>query len=793
ASALQQSVLGANLRSREPDDADSAWLTATGSLLGTPAYMPPEQLAGGEIDARADQFAFCSALFEALYDRLPFGGPASARAADILAGRFREPRRGTKAPRWVHRAVLRGLAGDPAERWPSMRDLLDQLARNPRRRQLTTLAMVFLGATATVATLRPWHADPCVGAADALDALWSPQEKERLSGSFEASSLPYSEQLWQQTQKSLDRWAESWRSMRVETCEATWLRGEQSPRRLDLRTDCLNQHLGDFEALVDLLADGTPGMLEHAPAAASRLESVADCANTEELETALPLPDDADARAGIAELRSRVDRVRQLRRLGQFKESWRRAQDLLASPAVDWQESTDEQGLVDTPSTRLKYPPALAEVLIEAGTSARTVEEPDVAHDYLFAAVLESDKGSVDSDRAWALLALADLHIHEPDRAQPWLDLASAAGRRIDDPALLVQRLIVEARLQRTKGRLEPALRAARQAVEVAEESQGGVGRATEAQARRLVLLLLRLLGERTGILEQIEALLADQRAIYGDGHPQVLSLMLDRGEALLAVGRAPEATEVFRRAAQRAASTLGRSSYAYAVTLESLSGGYLGQGDLENAEQKAREAIAIYDLQGDAAFERQTGSRHNLAAVLWSAGRLDEAESLFTNVLAQRDARYERPHVRLIPVETMLGRLRMEKGELKSALELLSSARRQALVVYPTENTKSLHAGLAYGMALIEAGRASQGAQLIDSLAPLVPSEGSEPWIRALALWSHATAAASRGDRAEALELAQDARRLYLTMRGEGRRQRERIDRWIAAGLETPMNEPWS
>jgi serine/threonine protein kinase len=46
-------------------------LTNTGTVVGTPAYMAPEQLAGDRADARADQFAFCVSLFEALTGRLP--------------------------------------------------------------------------------------------------------------------------------------------------------------------------------------------------------------------------------------------------------------------------------------------------------------------------------------------------------------------------------------------------------------------------------------------------------------------------------------------------------------------------------------------------------------------------------------------------------------------------------------------------------------------------------------------------------------------------------------------------
>src|SRR5262249_772127 len=57
---------------RPAGDAEDLHLTSTGALVGTPAYMAPEQLAGERADARADLFSFCVALYGALYRQPPF-------------------------------------------------------------------------------------------------------------------------------------------------------------------------------------------------------------------------------------------------------------------------------------------------------------------------------------------------------------------------------------------------------------------------------------------------------------------------------------------------------------------------------------------------------------------------------------------------------------------------------------------------------------------------------------------------------------------------------------------------
>ncbi len=64
-------------------------LTRSGALLGTPAYMAPEQMDGAGSDARADLFSFCVALWEALYGARPFrGATVEELRAAIAVGRL---------------------------------------------------------------------------------------------------------------------------------------------------------------------------------------------------------------------------------------------------------------------------------------------------------------------------------------------------------------------------------------------------------------------------------------------------------------------------------------------------------------------------------------------------------------------------------------------------------------------------------------------------------------------------------------------------------------------------------
>jgi serine/threonine protein kinase len=137
------------------DATQSVTLTAAGTILGTLAYMSPEQAMGKSVDSRSDIFSLGVALYEMATGRRPFRGQT---AAGILGSMLTEsPERPSSInatiPARLDRVILKALEKDPACRYSSAAELnldLQPLLHSARTRRasLWTAAVVAVTAIA---------------------------------------------------------------------------------------------------------------------------------------------------------------------------------------------------------------------------------------------------------------------------------------------------------------------------------------------------------------------------------------------------------------------------------------------------------------------------------------------------------------------------------------------------------------------------------------------------------------------------------------------------------------------
>ena len=104
-------------------------ITKSGTMLGTPAYMAPEQLEGAEVDRRADVWAFGCVLYEMLTQRTPFAAESEQAIAHRILEVEPEPVTACRArlPMDLERIIGKALAKDAGQRYQYLEDLLVDL------------------------------------------------------------------------------------------------------------------------------------------------------------------------------------------------------------------------------------------------------------------------------------------------------------------------------------------------------------------------------------------------------------------------------------------------------------------------------------------------------------------------------------------------------------------------------------------------------------------------------------------------------------------------------------------
>ncbi|NVJ02395.1 tetratricopeptide repeat protein [Myxococcus sp. AM009] len=587
-------------------------LTHSGALLGTPAYMAPEQLQGHGVDARSDQFSFCVALYEALHGVRPFEGRTlEALGQAAREGRIRAPERESKIPARVRRAVLRGLRARPEERFPTMEALLAELApRTGRRLAWVGAAAVACALGLTVGYVAAHRRQAgCEREAERLTTIWGPERRERIHAAFLATGKPFAAAAWEAVARTLDGHADTWRALRTDACTAS-----RDDANASWQTAaCLDTRLWHLAAVVDVLEKADARTVQNAPQLVASLEGVSGCRDAPELVNR-PQPPDA--------LRPRVDAAR--RKLAEA----RAHMDAGNHPGALKETTALLQAIQG-----LEYRPLEAEVLTLHGYAHGLAGKPKEAEEHLYKALWAAEAGRDDETvaRVWNLLLwVVGDQMARMDEANRLVHHARAAVERLGRerfPHIATDLHLRMGGLFLVQGKLDEADAEFTQGLELARRTAGpsrprvtyfltGLGRVRSRQLRA---------EEALALYREAQAYAFQERQ-WSPEHP-VLALNLNNiATELLSLGRTQEALETFQRSLTLLEAARSKEHASLAAPLNNLAGLLRREGRLEEARSHYARALAI--------FERSKGPDHpstvtalgGLGMVAYDSDRLDEA-----------------------------------------------------------------------------------------------------------------------------------------------------------------------
>jgi tetratricopeptide (TPR) repeat protein len=638
---------------RPKNDALGSNLTAAGTLVGTPAYMAPEQHSGLSADAAADQFAFCVALWEALYGQRPFAGETvAALAFAVTQGTVTDPPAKSQVPRWVRQPLLRGLSVDPAGRFASIDQLLAALERDPTksRRRWMTVGAVGLAAAALFAYPRDEAASPCASVGNEAIETWESAAPE-VRQAFEASGLSYASTTLTHVSAKSQAWADAWHRARSEACSATLVRREQSSELMDRQVHCLERRRQRFNAVVQVLADADAEVIEKAAHTVAELPQLSKCADTTWLLARVKPPEDAATAAEVERLRGRLAEASALTLAGKPREALPIANAALeAAPEVGY-DPVEAEALAQWAilEHRVGDPARGRDGLVEAYHAAARLRLDDIAFDA--ASELSWVAGVKDQDFQGGLQWVRHARI--------WSD---ATPRH--EGALLEHRAVILG----AAGRLEEELSAFEEAAALYEET-------VERDSTRLLTLeanhavVLNDLGRYDEARPMLEHVLEKETGILGDRHPQVAKTLTNLANSLAADGVYAEAAKNLERALSIEREVFGDDHPEVAITASNLSDLFVSAGQGKEAEAHARMAVEILERRGPDNPEL-VYPLLNLGLALAAQERLDEAKALADRSIEIANAALGPTHFRVGVVLYYRGDLDQRDGDCRSALD---------------------------------------------------------------------------------------------------------------------------
>ncbi|HEY4180293.1 MAG TPA: tetratricopeptide repeat protein [Kofleriaceae bacterium] len=559
-------------------------MTMTGSVMGTPAYMAPEQIVGEAVDARADQFAFCVVAWEALYGKRPFKGSSlPAIAAAIALQKFE---RTTKhVPPHVIAVLERGLAHDAEERYPDMRALLDALRstveRGRRRWRMALIASVPLAIGGTALAMYASRAaapasDPCLGGAEQLSGAWDPAVGDKMKTAFVAARPKDGAQIYTRVAGTLDGYAKSWVDEHRDACRATRVLGAQSDSIYDLRTSCLDEKRTELAALTAGLTEAPSAGIVAAPRTVLGLSSTAACHDTKSL-TAPVRPPDPAVSAQVEALKKQVAEAKAQRLLGKLK------------PALDLART------IAAKSTELKYRPLEAEALLVVGDLEDRMGDTTTAIKDTEQAIVAANAGNakLTAAEAWSSMAwMLTKSDRDFDRAMLAVQMGQAAIESAGgNPMLSAELTHYEGLIYETKKKFPEAKKKYEEALAATE--------ALHDDAKLSVILndiggLQRRMGDPEASRKTLQRALDIRTHLFGENHPWVFSTVLNLGNVSYTEGDYPTASKAYEHALKIAAEVFPPNHPQVALALGNLAACYTEMGRFPEAIETHKKAIAM-------------------------------------------------------------------------------------------------------------------------------------------------------------------------------------------------------